>query len=134
MATPRTRKPQRSARDLFASTTLGLEALLVGFAALAAYGLRLAEPETIAATAAGLAVCCLVAAGLLRRHAAGYVLGTFAQLLLIASGLVVSMMYVIGVIFTILWFVALRLGAQIDVERLEREDGERDQQAGNAAP
>src|SRR5690625_2673135 len=118
------RQPRRSARNLFALTTLVLEAFVVFFAALVAYGLQLASPPVLITTSAPIAVLALLAAGLVRRGRIGYGLGWVVQGLLVAAGIVVPMMLAVGGIFALLWYTSLRIGAQIDVERLEREDGE----------
>jgi hypothetical protein len=112
-------RPARPARRTFAATVLVLEALVVLFAALVAYGLRLAEPAAIAAVAGGLGAAALLATALLRT-AAGYVLGSAVQLWLIATGVVVPAMYWLGALFALLWVVGLRLGGRIDRERAER--------------
>ncbi len=118
------RKPRRSARDLFATTTLALEAVVVLFAGLVAYGLRLVTPAAIVVAGTTLALLCVLAVGLLRRHRAGYVLGWLVQGLLLAAGVLVPMMFAIGGVFTVLWLASLRIGAQLDIERVEREDAE----------
>jgi hypothetical protein len=115
-------RPAGSARRTFAATVLVLEAAVVLFAALVAYGLRLAEPAAIAVGAGLVAVAALLAAGLLRT-AAGYVLGSAVQLWLVATGLVVPAMYWLGGLFALLWVVGLRLGGRIDRERAERLAG-----------
>lgn len=113
---------QRSARKLFASTVLVLEAFLVLFAGLVAYGLRLAEPVAVAAVAGAVAAVALAAAGLLR-YQAGYVLGWAVQAWLVLSGLLIPAMFVLGGVFAALWVVGLRLGTRIDRERTERAAG-----------
>ena len=118
------RQPRRSARNLFALTTLVLEAFVVLFGALVAYGLQLADPLVIVLTAAIIALLAITAAGLVRRGRVGYALGWGVQVLLVASGVFVPMMFIVGGIFALLWFTSLRIGAQIDVERVEREDAE----------
>lgn len=65
---------------------------------------------------AGLAVACLVAAGLLGRSW-GYGVGHALQLAILALGLVMPAMFVVGGIFAALWLVAYVLGTKIDVER-----------------
>ena len=110
---------QRSARRQFASTILVLEAFVVLFAGLVAYGLRQAPGDVVALLAGALFLSLVLAAGLLRQPV-GYVVGSVLQLALLAAGLVVPMMGIIGVIFVVLWVVALRLGARIDRERAER--------------
>lgn len=118
-AAPATPRPQRPARRTFAATVLVLEAFVVFFAALVAYGLRLAEPLGIAAVAGGIGLAALLSAGLLRGPV-GYVLGSVVQVWLVACGLVLPAMYVVGGIFAVLWVVGLRLGGRIDRERAER--------------
>jgi hypothetical protein len=110
---------------VFCSTVLTLEVFVVLFAALVAFGLR--TPETsvgaIWAVAGGVALLCVVAAGLVRRPI-GLWLGSFVQLVLLGGGFVVPMMWFIGVVFTVVWVVAIMLGSKIDVERAERAAAE----------
>ncbi|WP_454085015.1 DUF4233 domain-containing protein [Georgenia sp. Marseille-Q6866] len=132
-----TRRPRRSARALFAATLLLSEAMVVLFAGLVAYGLRLASVREIVVGGAVLALWAVLAGALVRRGAVGYVLGSLLQLALIATGFVVPMMFAIGGVFAVLWLVCLRVGGQIDGERVEREDAEREHEerrgAGEAA-
>lgn len=110
----------RSARRQFAATILVLEAFVVGFAALVAYGLRAAPLELVWGVGAGLGLALLITAGLLRRRV-GFVIGSVLQVAVLAIGLAVPMMFVVGGIFVLLWVVALRLGGRIDQERAERD-------------
>lgn len=125
-------RPSRSARALFAATLLISEALVVLFAGLVAYGLELAEPAVLLGGGGALALWALLAGALVRRGAVGYVLGSTLQVALLTTGLVLPMMFVVGGIFTVLWLVCLRLGGQIDVERVARERAERELAAGEA--
>lgn len=109
----------RSARRQFASTILTLEAFVVFFVVLVAYGLRVAPPVTLWAAGGALVLSLLLVAGMLR-WPAGYVAGSVLQVLVLATGLVVPMSWVVGGIFVVLWVIALRLGARIDRERVER--------------
>ncbi len=68
----------------------------------------------------GLTVACLVTAGLLRRRWA-YALGWAIQVCSVALGLVVPLMWFLGVVFAALWAAAYVLGARIDREKAERE-------------
>lgn len=90
-------------------------------AALVAYGLRTPQTNVAAiwTVTAILALLCLLALGLMRRRPGPW-LGTAVQVLLVASGFVVTMMFVIGAVFFTLWVVALRLGGRIDDERRAR--------------
>lgn len=99
---------------------LVLEACVVLFAALVAYGLEVAEPRQVWLLGGGLALSLLLAAGLLRQPG-GYVVGSVLQVAVVAGGLLVPLMFVVGGVFALLWIAALRLGARIDRERAERE-------------
>lgn len=99
------------------------EAFVVLFAALAAFGLDLAAPAVVFGVGGLVMFWCALAAALLRGRA-GYVLGSLVQLVLIASGFVIAMMFAVGAVFAILWIVALRSGRRIDVEREERYQAE----------
>lgn len=106
----------RSPLRTLAATMLVLEAFVLLFAALVAKDLS--DLTTAQALVGGgvLALLCLLTAGLLRARA-GYWLGWALQLAMIATGLVVPMMFGIGVIFTALWVGALVTGTKIERER-----------------
>lgn len=110
----------RSARRQFAATMLALEAVVVLLATLVAFGLRVADPGRVWLVGGALAVSLALAAGVLGRPG-GYVVGSVLQVAVVATGLAVPMMYLVGVIFVALWIASLRLGARIDRERAERE-------------
>ena len=109
---------KRPAKPQFTQTVLVLEAGVVFFATLVAYGLRLAEPAAVWWVGGTLSVTLIVLSGLMTRPG-GYVAGTVVQVLVLAVGFFVPMMFVVGGIFVVLWVVALRLGGRIDRERAE---------------
>ncbi len=111
--------PPRSARRQFAATILVLEAFVVLFAGLVAFGLREVDPAVVGLGGGALTLSLVLAAGVLRRPG-GYVVGSILQVPLMATAFVVPMMLVVGLIFVALWVVALRLGGRIDRERAER--------------
>lgn len=116
---------QRSARRQFASTILVLESFVVLFAALVAFGVRAGPPEVVWGLGGSLALALLLVSGMLR-WPAGFLAGSVLQVAVLASGLVVPMMFGAGGVFVVMWVVALRLGGRIDRERAERaaqEDG-----------
>ena len=113
----------RSAKRQFAAATLTFEAFVVVFAALVAQGLEVAPPAVIWAGGGSLALVCILLAGMLRAPGA-YVAGSVVQVLVIAGGIAVPLMFVVGGIFALLWVVALRLGGRIDRERAERAAAE----------
>lgn len=68
----------------------------------------------------GLTLACVVAAGTLR-HSVGYGLGWAIQVASLALGFVITMMFLLGVIFGALWAGAYYVGRKIDVEKAERQ-------------
>jgi len=121
---------RRSARHTFASTVLVLEALVVTFATLGAYGLRAAPAAVVWSVGGGLALVTMLLPATLRRPG-GYLAGTVVQGLVLAGGVVLLAAPVdaggflagttlaVGAIFAALWVVALRLGGRIDREKAE---------------
>ncbi|WP_136520438.1 DUF4233 domain-containing protein [Cellulomonas telluris] len=110
--------PKRPAKPQFTQMTLILEALLVFFATLVAFGLRVAPPATVWTLGGVTALVLILIAGYVGRPG-GYVAGTVAQLAVLGFGVLVPMMFVIGGLFVVLWVVSLRLGGRIDRERAE---------------
>lgn len=121
---------RRSARRTFAATVLLLEAFVVLFAALAAFGLRAAPSGILWAVGGTLSVALVLASGMLRRPG-GYLVGSVIQGIILASGVVLltgpvpSAAFVggtalgVGTIFVVLWVIALRLGGRIDREKAQ---------------
>jgi hypothetical protein len=97
-----------------------------GLAALEAIVLGLTTPVLITivdvrvpvalAVGLGLAVLCLLVAGLLRAEWA-YVLGWLVQVAAIGLGFVIPIMFFLGGVFALLWATAYLLGRKIERER-----------------
>jgi thiol:disulfide interchange protein len=68
----------------------------------------------------GLAVACVVVAGLVRRPF-GLQLGFVVQVAAIALGVLVPMMFVLGLVFLGLYTAAYVVGGRIDEEKAEAE-------------
>jgi hypothetical protein len=82
----------------------------------------------------GLAVLCVAAAGTLLRPW-GYALGWAVQVLSLALGFVVPVMFVLGIVFAALWAGAYFLGARIDREKAEHaRAGDEAEQGGRPRP
>jgi hypothetical protein len=92
-------------RTLCASV-LAFEALVVALAIVPA--VTLTDANGTALVVGGLAVValCILAAGLLRTST-GYVLGSVAQVLVLAGGFVLPAMFVLGGLFAVLWVSAI---------------------------
>ncbi len=109
-------RPVRSLRRTMAAVVLTFEGLVVVFAALVAKDLSSLTPAQSLGFGGGLAVLCLVGAGLLRSPV-GYALGWVLQVLILATGLWVPLMYLLAFIFGVLWWLTLRVGKRIDQEK-----------------
>ena len=108
----------RSPRRTLAAATVSLEAFVVFFAGLVAKNLSSLSTGAALAIFGGLAVACLLTAGVLRRPW-GYGFGWLVQAAAIATGFWVPVMFFLGALFAVLWFVALQQGARIERERAE---------------
>lgn len=110
----------RSAKRAMSATMLSLQAVVLFLSGLVLIGLEDLAVGTALGIGFGLAAACVVTAGLLRMPWA-YYLGWAIQLVTLALGFVVPIMFVLGAVFTALWAGAFFLGAKVDRERAERE-------------
>lgn len=108
--------PQRSPRRGMCSAVLFLEAIAVGLSTPVMITVAGVEASTALSVGLGLAVACLVAAGMLRSERA-YLLGYAIQAAAVALGVVVTAMFFLGAVFAALWTTADLLGRRIERER-----------------
>ena len=97
------------------ATVLILESIVIALAIVPAIKLEHAPPSR-AGLVGGLAVVAALAlAAAARRHLtltlAG---GSLLQLLIISSGGVIPVMYILGVIFALLWVIGIWLGHRVE--------------------
>ncbi|MFP5335835.1 MAG: DUF4233 domain-containing protein [Actinomycetes bacterium] len=111
--------PPGKAVGRLAASCLALEAFLVLFAVLAAVGLSALPDAVVWGAGGGLALACLLTAGVVRTRP-GLWLGTVLQVLVLATGFWVPAMFFLGGIFAALWVWFLRLGGRIDRETAAR--------------
>ena len=112
---PRVRR-QRSVTEMLLSIVLGLEAVLVFFVMLVVYGLKSLEPAL--AFGGGIAlIVVLLLAGRLLKYPWGVWLGWALQLVLLASGLLIPLMYLIAGGFLAIWIYCFVKGRQIDHQK-----------------
>jgi hypothetical protein len=92
-------------------TVLIMEAIIIGLAILPAIVLEHANRPLAGGIGGGLALCALLLSGMVGRPRMGWALkaGTVLQALVIAAGIVVPAMYVLGVIFAALWVTGIWL-------------------------
>lgn len=105
------------------ATVLVGEAMVIFFGALVARALASAagsgSADTFLAVGSGLAVVCLLAAGLMRQ-AWGVTLGWVIQVAAIVTAFVVPTMLVVGIIFLGLWVLVMVQGAKVDALQHDR--------------
>jgi len=110
-------------------TVLGMEAVVVLLAIVPAKTLEHISGGTAALVGGVIALLAILLAGVVGRPRMRWALyaGSVLQLLVIASGAVIPVMYALGVIFTALWFTGIWLA-----RKMERETAERARQADSA--
>jgi hypothetical protein len=96
-------------------TVLIMEAVVIGLAIPVAIVMEHLRHGVAGGVGGGLAVCALVLGGLVGRPGMGWALwaGTILQALVIAAGVVVPAMYVLGVIFAALWVTGIWLARHL---------------------
>jgi Protein of unknown function (DUF4233) len=109
----------RSIRRSMCAGMLVLQAVVLFLTGAVAIGMTDLGVARSLALGVGLAVLCLLAAGLLGRPG-GYPLGWLVQVVSVALGFVVTAMFFVGLVFAVLWGAAYFLGIKIDRERAER--------------
>lgn len=109
---PRPRRA-RSASESLLSIVLGLEAILVFFVMLTAFGLR-ALPPVAAFAGGGALILALVLVAGLQRYPWGVWPGWVLQVVLLATGVLLPVMYVVAAVFVGIWIFCFVKGRQLD--------------------
>lgn len=107
---------QRSPRRAMCAAVLTMEAITVGLTTPVMITIGDVAVPTALGVGLGLAVACLLLAGMLRAEWA-YGAGWAVQVAATALGFVVPLMFVIGPLFALLWGTAYGLGRKIERER-----------------
>ena len=116
MSTPAGPQPERSPRRGMCAAVLCLEAIVVALTTPVMVTLHDIPVTTALLAGLGLAVACLLLAGMLRSESA-FVVGWVLLVGAIALGLIVPLMFFLGALFAILWAAAYLLGRKIERER-----------------
>jgi len=101
---------------VIAAAVLLFEAIVVMLAIPVAITVSGVDARVAVPVGLGLMVVLLLTAGLLRRPF-GYRLGWGVQVLVLASGLVVPAMFLIGGVFVLLWAAAMYFGRRAEAVR-----------------
>ncbi|WP_241005155.1 DUF4233 domain-containing protein [Nocardioides sp. zg-1228] len=107
---------ERSPRRGMAAAVLSLEAITLGLSTPVMITIAGVPTGTALTVGLGLALVCLLLAGMLRAEWA-YLAGYAVQVAAIALGFVVPVMFALGAIFAALWTAADLLGRKIERER-----------------
>lgn len=116
MSDPVVHERSRSPRRGMCAAVLSLEAITLGLTTPVLISVESVDTGPALAIGLGLALACLLLAGMLRREWA-YWLGWAVQAAAIALGFVIPLMFVLGIVFATLWGAAYLLGRKIEQER-----------------
>lgn len=111
------------------SAVLGFEAIVVFLAGLVASANgSVSSQGTAIGLGAGLAALLVVSIAFVRRSCDpprpyGLWWGSALQVVVVAIGIWVPTMFIVGGIFAVLWIIAVRNGARIDAARRAAEEG-----------
>lgn len=98
-------------------TVLSMEAVVVLLAIVPAKTLGHVSGGTAAAVCGAIAIVAIVLAGFVGRRPWALYAGSLLQILVIASGAFVAVMYALGAIFAVLWFTGIWLARKWEGER-----------------
>ena len=98
------------------AAVLSLEAIVLGLTTPVLITIADVRVPVALTVGLGLAVLCLLVAGMLRAEWA-YALGWLIQVGAIALGFVIGTMFILGAVFALLWATAYLLGRKIERER-----------------
>jgi Protein of unknown function (DUF4233) len=109
---------ERGVTESLLSIVLALEAVLVFFVTLVVFGLKVVEPGLAFGGGAVLFIV-LILAGRLVRYPAGVWFGWLLQVVLVATGILVPLMYFVGAIFVAIWIYCFVRARAIERQKAE---------------
>lgn len=112
-AKPARQRRERTATQSLLSIALGLEAIVMFFVMLTAFGLKAVSPGVAFGGGIAFIVALVLVSGLLR-HQWGIWLGWVLQAALIATGFLLPAMFFVAAIFVGIWVFCFVKGRQLD--------------------
>ena len=111
-------------------TVLGMEAVVMLLSIVPAKVLEHVDGGVAGGVGGGLALIALLLAGMVGRAGKGWALiaGSVYQILVISTGVLLPVMYILGVIFGALWVTGIWLARRLDQQTLERQQALQSQQ------
>lgn len=117
----RTRR-RRSATESLLAIALGLEAVLIFFVTMTAFGLKVLPPVA-AFTGGAVLIIVLALTARFVRYGWGVWVGWVLQAVLIGLGILLPMMYFIGAGFAAIWVFCFVKGRQLDAANRDNSPG-----------
>ncbi len=115
----------RNPRRAMCATVLALQCIVLGLSTPVLITVEGVSKPTALVAGLGLSLVALLLAGSLRAEW-GYYAGFVVQVAALALGFLVSTMFILGVIFTLLWTTAYLLGKRIEADRAAWVGGSQD--------
>jgi hypothetical protein len=109
----------RSAQRSLGQIVLGFEFVVVLLGALVIFGLRVV-PAWVALTGGAVVALAMLVTIPLMRYRWGFALGWVLQVVVVAAGFLITMMFIVGGIFTAMWTYCMITGAKLDRAAAER--------------
>jgi hypothetical protein len=106
-----------------AAMVLSVEALVIALAIPVAVSISDVDASVAIPVGLAIALAGVLVAAFLRRGKVAYYLGSALQVVVVALGFVVPIMFALGGIFALLWFLTLWLGRKVEAAQAAR--GER---------
>ncbi len=106
----------KSTQRTLGAMLMAFEAFIVFFATLVAFGLKVADGPTVWAIGLSLAFLLIIIPAVLGKKFS-YLWGTLLQVAIVAIGIWLPLMYVVGGILLCLWAWAMIAGSTIDKAR-----------------
>jgi hypothetical protein len=108
--------PSRSALGRLCAIVLSMETVVFWLAIPVALAINHASPRPAVTAGVALALAAVVLAVLARRRLRWTLVGgSVLQVIVIAVGVIVPVMYFLGAIFAALWVIGIMLGRRLDV-------------------
>ncbi|MET0932494.1 MAG: DUF4233 domain-containing protein [Mycetocola sp.] len=106
-------RSRRGVRQSLASIVLAFELIVVFLASLVAFGLKV-QPGPIALIGGGVICLAILFTLAMLRHEWAFGVGWVLQGVIVATGIFVPVMWVIGLVFAGMWVYCMIVGGRID--------------------
>ncbi|MET4639930.1 DUF4233 domain-containing protein [Mycetocola sp. 2940] len=116
-------RAKRSVRQSLASIVLAFELIVVFLASLVAFGLKV-QPGPVALLGGGVICVAILFTLAMLRHEWAFGVGWVLQGVIVATGIFVPVMWVIGLVFAGMWVYCMIVGGRIDRQNAATQETE----------